>query len=166
MADPHNYFPNACECGTIEKGVWLGGKVDAVMYDSMPSEGMVLEIIEREEDFSPRSIRKEDRRLTYFQSRNDYQENTKEGMYLFCLFFLDDQGKTCWHLRPLDEWKGHSQYAEYFAKLKTQKKGAIITVPRAKGAARPDAAPASQPKTKASTSSSSPKTKGISNASC
>ena len=99
MPDPHNYFPGTYECGEIDKGVWLGGKVDAVMYDSMPSEGMVLEIIERTDDFSPRSVRREDRWLTHFQSFNDYTEGTRNGVYLFCLFFLDNERKTCWH-RP------------------------------------------------------------------
>jgi hypothetical protein len=158
MEDPHNYFPGKYECGTIAEGVWLAGKVEAVMYDSAPSEGMVLEIIKRDDDGSmPRSIRKENRWLTHFQSLNDYDVGTSVGEYLFCLFYLDAQRKTRWQLRPLLEWKGHAQYAEYFAKLKNLKSGSRITVPRAKEAAAPSSR--SQPQTSRST-------RGISNASC
>lgn len=66
--------------------------------------------------------------------------------HVLCMWFMSENNKVIWHMRPLDEWHGHAGYNNATAKLSYR---SAHLNPAAKDAAKPAVKPTAKPSTAA-----------------
>ena len=65
-----------------------------------------------------------------------------EHGHVLCMWYMSENKKVIWHMRPLDEWHGHAGYKNATAKLSYR---GTVPKPAAKPAAQSAVKPTAKP---------------------